>query len=359
MQKKKLRLGTKPLARLTLTCGLAMLPWQSLALAQEVIQADLDRQNESVLTTDQGYILGGGDRIGINVLGIAEYSGEYQISADGTVDLPVVGQLLVRGLTVQQTTEAVALKYRQYVKRPIVTLNLLEARPIRIAIAGEVNRPGSYTIPRTDDNNYQIGVPTVTEVVQLAGGITQSANIRAVQITRPQPRNLGLPQKTEVNLWQLLTTGDASQDITLRDGDTVMIPTAEALDSSESTTLATASFSPAQITVNVVGEVATPGAIAVPPNTPLNQALLAAGGFNNRAAKGSVELVRLNSNGSVSRQKIVVDLAQGLNEGTNPPLRSNDTVIVGRSGLARFTDTAGALFSPLGGVLNLIRFLGF
>jgi polysaccharide export outer membrane protein len=157
----------------------------------------------------------------------------------------------------------------------------------------------------------------------------------------------------------LLEAGDLRQDLPLQEGDTIVIPTAPALDNTEATKIAAASFAPDRITVNVVGEVVRSGPVQVPPNTPLNQALLAAGGFNNRAKKGEVTFIRLNQNGTVARRNIDVDFAQGISETNNPPMRNNDTIVVRRSGLATVTDTLGSVLSPIGGVFSIINLLGF
>jgi polysaccharide export outer membrane protein len=196
-------------------------------------------------------------------------------------------------------------------------------------------------------------------MIQLAGGITQSADVRNIEIHRAQSTNTGkeLPRVEKVDLWQLLQRGDSTQDFLLRDGDSIIVPTATALSNQEITELATASFSPTQITVNVVGEVAAPGAVQVPPNTPLNQALLAAGGFNRRAKKRSVDFVRLNPDGTVSKRSIAIDLAQGINEKNNPPLRNNDIIVVNRSGLAGLSDAFGFL-APISGVFGILNLLG-
>jgi polysaccharide export outer membrane protein len=86
----------------------------------------------------------------------------------------------------------------------------------------------------------------------------------------------------------------------------------------------------------------------------LNQALLAAGSFDQvRANKGSVDLIRLNPNGSVTKRAIGVDFAQGINEQNNPTLRNNDVIVVGRSGLASVGDSIGAVFNPLAPLLTL------
>jgi polysaccharide export outer membrane protein len=121
--------------------------------------------------------------------------------------------------------------------------------------------------------------------------------------------------------------------------------------------LAAASFSPDRIRVNIVGEVSKPGLVEIPPNTPLNQAILAAGGFNNRrAAQDTVKLIRLNPNGTVVQRDIAIDFSKGINDATNPTLRNQDVVVVDRNLLSSTTDSLSTLLSPLG---TLTGFLGF
>jgi polysaccharide export outer membrane protein len=422
---------------------------------------------------EDGYVLGVGDRLRLDIFNVPEYSGEFQVLVDGSLNLPVIGMVAVQGMTLEQASDTVATRFAAILQRPIVTLSLLEARPITIAIAGEVNHPGSYTLTAEQIH----GTPSLTQAVQLAGGIRQSADIRQIQIRRLRPRTMGgeqvltvnlqellqaanlqqdvllrdgdtilIPTATSVNLdeaqrlananfaasqsepipiavvgevnrpgpytltaiasesnsamqiptvtqaiqtaggitlsadirkiqvrrtvfsgeeqvievdfWQLLQAGDRSQDLPLQAGDTIVVPAATALSPSEITELASASFSADVMTVNVVGEVARPGAVELPPNTPLNQALLAAGGFNNRARRGTVQLIRLNPDGTVSRRSIAIDFAEGVDADHNPPLRPNDTIVVGRSSLAGISDTLGTILSPLTGVFSLFRLLG-
>ncbi|MCL6435289.1 MAG: SLBB domain-containing protein [Leptolyngbyaceae cyanobacterium HOT.MB2.61] len=237
-------------------------------------------------------------------------------------------------------------------------------RPLRIAVVGEVNRPGPYTLTEKPEapvdgtgSAPNVQVPTVTQAIQTAGGITQSADIRNIQVRRMT--KTGPEQTIKIDFWRLLQSGDLRQDLPLQDGDTIVIPTATALSPSEATKLASASFAPGKITVNVVGEVVKPGPVEVPPNTPLSQALLAAGGFNARARKQSVTFIRLNPNGTVSQRAIAIDFSKGINDETNPALRNNDTIIVGKSTIAGITDTLGSFLSPVTGVLGLIRLLSF
>lgn len=418
------------------------------------------RPATSLSAQEEDYILGAGDRLRLEVQGVPEYGGEYQVLVNGSLNLPLVGQISVGGLTLKQASDRVATRYRPLLKRSLVTLNLLAPRPLTVAISGEVNRPGSYTLAPTEGkfptltkalqqaagvtrsanlrqvqlrraqtgetlaiNVWQLlqagdlrqditlrdgdslyipalqnvslteasqlaaaniapdatqpidvavvgavsrpgphtltvsgqngkgGFPTVTRAIQQAGGITQLANIRQVEVRR-QTRT-GSAQTIKVNLWQLLQQGDLAQDLVLQQGDTVMVPIATAANPEEATQLGAASFSPDVIKVNVVGEVTRPGTIDVAPNTPLSQALLAAGGFTKRANSKSVELVRLNSNGTVTRQRVMVDLAARAGE-KNPMLRPNDIILVDRSGGAIFSDSVEGVLNPLGRILPFV-----
>lgn len=343
--------------------------------------------SESIRTTS--YLLGVGDQLRLDVFNIPDYSGEFQVLAGGILTLPVVGPVEVEGLSLEQAAARIETELEPFVRRPRVTLSVLAVRPIQVAIAGEVHRPGAYRLVEDETDGDSTEVPTLTQVIELAGGITQLADIRQIEIQRRLAPGSGPPlqsldavgsdradsalfssldvvsrrestdsQIISVNLWQLLTQGDISEDLQLQDDDRIFIPTATNLTADELTELATASFSPDEIMVNVVGEVASPGSIAVPPNTPLNQAILTAGGFNSRAKRDVVTLVRLNPNGTVSEQTIEVDFTQGLADAMNPSLQPNDTVIVQRSRLATTEDTVGSALSPLSGIFGILRILG-
>ncbi|WP_416665934.1 SLBB domain-containing protein [Egbenema bharatensis] len=304
----------------------------------------------------EAYTLGAGDRIYLDFFNVPEYTGETQILTDGTLNLPLIGSLAVQGMSLRETSDAITAAYGQLLRNPIVTVRLVSPRPLRVSIAGEVNRPGSYAMSLGAEagGTGEPQWPTVTQVIQTAGGITQQADISNIRIQRAQ--RSGVPQEITVNLWELLQQADLSQDLPLRDGDTILIATATSLQPAEATQLSTASFSPNTIQVGVVGEVVTPGMVEVPPNTPLNQALMAAGGFDHRRARTSrVDLIRLNPDGSATQRTVEIDFSQGINEASNPALRNNDVIVVGRSGSASFSDTIDSIFGTIG---RFIPFFG-
>jgi polysaccharide export outer membrane protein len=450
----------------------------------------LPNGNFGSLTQEAAYTLGVGDRIALDIFGVPEFSKEYQVLVDGTLNLPIIRSVSIQGLTLQQAAEVITRRYKPFIQVPVVTVTLMVARPLNIGIAGEVTRPGSYKInpvregtgggvkfptlmemlqlakgvtsagdmrtvqirrPRRDgpeqvitvnlqdfldtgnlrqdvtirdgdtifvptasalntqevrqrasasfsaditkpigvvivgevnrpgpytvsasdlrSTNQQtdlsfvnieqqqgavVGLPTITRALKIAGGITTEADIRRVQIRR-RIRG-GTEQTIMVNLWDLLQKGDATQDVLLQEGDSVIIPTAATVDLAEVSQVATSSFAPNAISVNVVGEVLRPGALQVRPNTSLHQALLTAGSFNQiRAKKDKVELLRLNPNGTVSRRTIDVDFAQGLNPDNNPTLRNNDVILVARSGFTRVADNINSFLQPITGIAGVVN----
>jgi polysaccharide export outer membrane protein len=306
--------------------------------------------NDTSIQVDESYMLTTGDRVNVTIANVPEYSAAYQVMVDGCLHLPVIGNVWVRGMTLPAAEAVIASRYAtaEILVDPVVNVTLAEFSPLAIVVTGEVNRPGVYRLSLNGGK-----LPTVTQAIEQAGGITQQTDLRRVEIHRLQPGNPD--QILQVSLWTLLTTGDRQQDITLRDGDTIVLPTATAMDATTVNQLATSSLSPATIQVNLVGEVNQPGILQIPPNTPLNQALLLAGGFNDRARRNSVRLLRLNPNGTVSQRTIRIDLAQGVNEDSNPILHNRDVVLIGRSTSVRITDIVGTILSPVNSVLSIIN----
>ncbi|MCY7407449.1 MAG: SLBB domain-containing protein [Alkalinema sp. CAN_BIN05] len=444
----------------------------------------LDVPTDAPVVSDDGYILGAGDRLKLDFFSLPEFSGEYAVLPNGAVNLPQVGMVSLQGYTVQQASQILATRYGPILTRPVININVTATRPVMIAIAGEIERPGAYSlvsatgespmlsraiqqaegitrsadlqrvkirrrtagggneviavnllqllrsgdarqdirlrdgdsilIPVTavpdlaltkqllatnlasrnsrpiqiavvgevlrpgphilisggnnnsggtsNSGNTAIGntlasaIPTLTQAIQQAGGISQMADIRNIQVRRTT--RFGTEQKISVNFLKLLESGDLLQDVPLQEGDTVEIPIATALSDTEITRLANASFSPDKMTVNVVGEVERPGALVLPPNTPLNQAVLTAGGFNKNAVKNSITLVRLNPNGTVTKRDISFDLSQNLNEASNPALRNNDIIVVKKTGLAIFSQGLNDVLSPFVNVFGVFRLFG-
>jgi polysaccharide biosynthesis/export protein len=291
--------------------------------------------NTTAMPYQNDYRLGPGDRLYLNILNLPDYSRDYQVLPDGSLALPLIGRIFVTDATLDQAQQQITARYAQFVKNPLVSLDLVAVRPFQIAVTGAVERPGTYVVSPEE----AITGPTVSQAIKLAGGINTFADIRQIEIRRTVGVGNTAGAVVRVNLWQLLESGDLSQDMPLRNGDTIVVPMATAIEPTESRLLTSASFAPSSIRVNVMGEIHQPGVLEVAPNTSLAQVLLMAGGTHQDATPSSlfpgaapalpqVRLVRLNPDGSVEERTFSVDPSQGINEAANPPLRHHDTVVV-------------------------------
>ena len=312
------------------------------------------------------YTLGPGDQIQIDIFNVPEFSGAngtHFIPLDGNVQFPWVGKVSLDGLTILEATNLLTGLYSPFINNPclssqpcqFLTMQLLQPRPMRVNVTGEVNRPGVYVVG-DPVGGFDSQTQTVTSAIQLAGGITQLANVRDIEVYRPQ--QVGDDVVFPVDFWTLLQEGALEQDLVLRDGDRIVVPTVTEIDNAELAELATANFSPATIQVNVVGEVDAPGIVELSPNASMNQAILAAGGLTSpRAKRSKVEFIRVNPDGTATKRTVPLELEDSLNEETNPAMRHNDIIIVRRNTLTRVTDYVGAITAPLGAIFSLERFI--
>jgi protein involved in polysaccharide export with SLBB domain len=112
------------------------------------------------------YVLGPNDKIKISVYSEAGLTGEYVISSDGKVSLPLVGNINASGKTVKQFQDQLVAAYRDggYLKDPKITAEVVSARPF--FILGEVKIPGQYPC---------LNGMTVMNAVATAGGFTYRA----------------------------------------------------------------------------------------------------------------------------------------------------------------------------------------
>ncbi|MCX5931709.1 MAG: SLBB domain-containing protein [Cyanobacteria bacterium] len=330
-------------------------------------QADWGQQADQSILQDDAYILGAGDGLNLKFLSVVELTGPVDILNDGTASLPLLGSVRLTGLTLSQATQWLETLYAKQLQRPDLQLIVVRPRPLRIAVVGEVERPGVYTLTTSETSNAEAtvsisGPPTLVDAIQKAGGITSMANLRRVVVQRRLPGSEARFKRARVDLLALVREGDQLQNPLLFDGDTIRLDRVSEEVASSSAELAATTLAPKEITINVVGEVKSPGRIQVPASTPLMQAILAAGGVETWRAKTSkLELVRINRNGSAMRRTYRLDFNQGVSIAKNPPLVAGDTVIVNRSRYAVSTDAIGAVSEPLSGLVNvltLFRLLG-
>jgi polysaccharide export outer membrane protein len=118
--------------------------------------------------------------------------------------------------------------------------------------------------------------------------------------------------------------------------------------------VASSTFAPDTIRVNVVGEVERPGSQNVKANSPLSEAILSAGGLTRRANPSTLQLLRLEPNGSIKKATIGFDSAAPLGSKSNPPLHQGDVLVVERHGWAKGNDSLRSAVEPIGPLLNAL-----
>lgn len=313
---------------------------------------------------DDSYLLGPGDRLELKLFDAPELSGPIDVLNDGTASLPLLGSVRLTGLSISQASAWITSLYKRQLLRPQLLLKVVTPRPIRVSLVGEVERPGLYSLTTSETAQTEggpgtsiSGLPTVVDALQKAGGITLNANLTDVTLQRRLPGDQPRFKQASLNLLKLLQNGDQLQNPFLFDGDTIRIGRADQ-PIAETIEVATANFSPQTITVNVVGEVKAPGSVQLQASTPLVQAVMAAGGpISWRANRGNLELVRINRNGTATRERFTLNLSQGASNQRNPPLRDGDTVIVNRTGLAVASDAINAIGQPLTSVVNVLTLI--
>jgi len=101
------------------------------------------------------------------------YEKGYLVNNQGEITMPLVGIVPLRGLTLQEASEAVRNKFKEYLDDPVVTVKRLD---FKVTVLGEVNRPGTYRV----DNE----LATLPEVLGMAGDLSQFADRKMVRIIR-------------------------------------------------------------------------------------------------------------------------------------------------------------------------------
>jgi protein involved in polysaccharide export with SLBB domain len=130
-----------------------------------VIGAHAAQAAAAPATEEPAYKLGPGDKLHVTVFNETDLSGDFEVSDQGMVALPLIGQVKVAGKTLSETDELIAQKYgANYLVNPRVSVEVLNYRPF--FILGEVKNPGGYP--------YVAGM-TVLNAVALAGGYTPRA----------------------------------------------------------------------------------------------------------------------------------------------------------------------------------------
>ena len=151
-----------------------------------------------------------------------------------------------------------------------------------------------------------------------------------------------------VNLSGYLKDFDKSNDLRIFDGDRIFIPTLKNKDQGQIARSVIAGLSPRFIEVNVYGRVANPGTFKLPLEGTLSDAIDITGPI--KPLSGKVVLIRYNSDGSISKQKISYSSYAQRGSKRNPYVKEGDLITVTNSVLGKTTGVIKEITAPLQGI---------
>jgi polysaccharide export outer membrane protein len=122
------------------------------------------------------------DRVRIAVYQEEDLASVTRIDARGRVNLPLIGEIAIGGLTVIEAQTAIENAYKdgRFLRNPQVTVSVEEYAPREVSIQGQIRNAGRYTLPIES-------TLSVVELVTKAGGITDIGKGSAVTVTRILP----------------------------------------------------------------------------------------------------------------------------------------------------------------------------
>lgn len=246
------------------------------------------------------YRVGPRDLLEIQVLGVNELNGDRRVSEDGKINLPLIGDFEVAGLTDSEIRlKLKTLLESKYLQNQAASVSVVikEFRARPISVIGAVQSPGPLSFP---------GRWTLIEALTAAGGVVADHG-NVVHVLRRAEN--GLTDQVQIPLDALLLAADPRANIPIFANDLINVPAA------------------ITVTVFIVGEVKVPGALTFKSTERISllTALARAGGLTDRAAREVI----IRRQGKGGAQELTAD-AKRILSGKDPDveLEQGDVVVV-------------------------------
>ena len=216
-----------------------------------------------------------GDLLGVTVYQNPDLTKEIEVSENGTITFPLVGEVSVSGNTPLAAADIIEKKLVQggFVRQPQVIVTIIESRARTVSIFGQVRSPGKYQI--------EIGATTVVDFLTVAGGLLPAASNTVIIAKNSESKE---PRKITIDLDSLFKSDDLkglnSPDMELDSGDIIYVPKA--------------------FLFYVYGEVNRPGSYVLEKGMTVMQAISVSGGISPKGSYGGVVIKRQDSSGNVT-----------------------------------------------------------
>jgi len=241
-----------------------------------------------------------GDILEIHVYGYEEFSRTVMVEPDGTIDFPLVSNIPVQGLSLDELREILRSQAAKLLgERPIITVRFSLTMNVGVTVLGQVAVPGEYLVAKR---------ATVQGAITRAGGATPRALLEDVKLIR---KKNGETETISIDMNAFFIQGDPSLLPSLEDGDVIVVPGL-----------------PGSYDVKVLGEVQDPGTYQIFNGANLFDALYLAGGPTKDAALNRTRLVSPFQQGSRD-VNINIDKFLQSEQGKNiPEVKPGDIIYV-------------------------------
>jgi len=326
---------------------------------------------------ENDYIIGPGDSLKIIISRDLNLSSEVTIDGEGTIYLPKLERVNVKGLTINELNLLLNQAYLKFLKYPKVATIITKYRPIKVFIEGEVVNPGlirlegSFSLNSNNfDNNLEIlsqnyapapapgtidYFPTVFDAIRAADGITKFSDLKNIQVIRQNDISSGSGKiTTTLNFEDLLIRGEGRQNIRIYDSDIIKVPKSTVANQYNLTKAILSNLNPKFINVFVSGRVNRPGSQTVSRASVLSDAIDMAGGA--KVMRGPVTFIRFLPNGSIDKRKISLTKKKR-GQFQNPNLLEGDFIVVGENIITTSNEVIREFTSPFIGIFSTYSLL--
>jgi len=156
-----------------------------------------------------GYTIGLGDVLRVIVWKEPDLTVDATVRLDGMITMPLLGDVSAAGRGPGALAAALAGDLDQFIEKPRVTVTVVQASSARVYVVGQMMRPGEFPLS---------GGLTVLKALALAGGFKDFAHPENIVIIREDQSVIPFNYK------RVADGKDASQNIPLAAGDTIVVP---------------------------------------------------------------------------------------------------------------------------------------
>jgi polysaccharide export outer membrane protein len=158
------------------------------------------------------YVIGSEDVLYIHVWREETLSKTVSVRMDGKISMPLIDEIQAAGLTPLKLKEILTERLKEFVEIPTVTVIVMEANSFKVYISGQIKSPGVYRL-RSET--------TLAQIISMAGGLGEWANQKKIIVIRKEN---GKEKRFTVNYKKIVQGKDLNSNITLKSGDTIIVP---------------------------------------------------------------------------------------------------------------------------------------